>query len=108
MLTAFSETPVVILVGNPGCIQIHSGLTGLTGPWINIMDPRFNLHLPGDRIAEVWHVVKPTATGPAVSIKDFDAEGELSLQIFAYRKDRCGDVWNALVEGLPHLAGVSA
>ena len=72
------------------------------------MDPRFNLHLPDDRIAEVWHVVKPTATGPAVSVEAFDAEGELSLQIFAYRKDRCGDVWNALVEGLPHLAGVSA
>jgi len=72
------------------------------------MDPRFNLHLRGDRIAEVWYVVKLTATGPAVAIKAFDAEGELSLQLSAYREDRCGGVWNALVKGLPHLAGVSA
>ncbi len=110
-LAAFSEIPVMIFVGNAGCIQIHSGLIGKTvmmGPWINIMDPRFNLHLRGDRIAEVWHVVKPTATGPAVSIEAFDGDGELILQIFAYRKDRSGDAWNALVEGLPHLEAVSA
>ncbi|MCW1920324.1 hemin-degrading factor [Rhodobacter sp. KR11] len=105
-LAAFSEIPVMIFVGNAGCIQIHSGLVGKTvmmGPWLNIMDPRFNLHLRADRIAEVWHVVKPTATGPAVSIEAFDAEGELILQIFAYRKDRPGDAWNALVDALPHL-----
>ena len=105
-LAAFSEIPVMIFVGNAGCIQIHSGLVGKTvmmGPWLNIMDPRFNLHLRADRIAEVWHVVKPTATGPAVSIEAFDAEGELILQIFAYRKDRTGDAWNAMVEALPHL-----
>ncbi|NBZ86464.1 hemin-degrading factor [Stagnihabitans tardus] len=105
-LAAFSEIPVMIFVGNAGCIQIHSGPIGKTtlmGPWINIMDPRFNLHLRGDRIAEVWHVVKPTATGPAVSIEAFDADGELILQIFAYRKDRTGEAWNAMVEALPHL-----
>jgi len=110
-LAAFSEIPVMIFVGNPGCIQIHSGLIGKTslmGPWINIMDPRFNLHLRGDRIAEVWHVVKPTATGPAVSVEAFDDGGELILQIFAYRKDRSGDAWTALVEGLQHLEGVPA
>ena len=103
-LAAFSEIPVMIFVGNAGCIQIHSGLIGKTvtmGPWANIMDPRFNLHLRADRIAEVWHVVKPTATGPAVSIEAFDAEGELILQVFAYRKDRPGDAWNALVAALP-------
>ena len=110
-MAAFSEIPVMIFVGNAGCIQIHSGLIGKTvvmGPWINIMDPRFNLHLRGDKIAEVWHVTKPTATGPAVSIEAFDTEGELILQIFASRKDRTGDAWNALVEGLPHLEEVSA
>lgn len=105
-LAAFSEVPVMIFVGNAGCIQIHSGVIGKTslmGPWINIMDPRFNLHLRGDRIVEVWHVVKPTATSPAVSIEAFDAEGGLILQIFANRKERSGEAWNALVEGLPHL-----
>lgn len=103
-LAARSAVPVMIFVGNMGCIQIHSGpIGGITpmGPWINIMDPRFNLHLRADRIAEVWHVVKPTATGDAVSVEAFDAAGELILQIFAYRKDRPGDVWNQLVAALP-------
>jgi len=105
-LAAGSAVPIMIFVGNMGCIQIHGGLIEKIvpmGPWINVMDPRFNLHLRGDHIAEVWHVEKPTATGKAVSIEAFDAAGMLILQIFAYRKNNTGEVWNALVEALPHL-----
>lgn len=104
-LAARSEVPVMVFTGNLGCIQIHSGLIRNIvpmGPWINVMDPRFNLHLRTDLIAEAWHVIKPTATGDAVSVEAFDAAGELIVQIFAYRKDRSGDVWNALVAALPH------
>ncbi len=53
-------------------------------------------------------MVKPTATGPAVSIEAFDAEGELIAQIFAYSKDRSGDAWNAVVAALPQLEEVTA
>ena len=103
-LAARAQVPVMVFVCNAGCIQIHSGLIGGVtpmGPWINVMDPRFNLHLRGDRIAEVWQVVKPTATGDAVSVEAFDAQGGLILQVFACRKDRPGDVWNRLVDALP-------
>ena len=105
--------PIMIFVGNMGCIQIHGGLIEklvTMGPWINVMDPRFNLHLRADHIAEVWAVTKPTRTGDAVSVEAFDAEGSLILQIFAYRKDVPGDVWNALVADLPgrNLAGEAA
>jgi hypothetical protein len=43
--------PVMIFVGNMGCIQIHGGPVEKIvpmGPWINVMDPRFNLHLRAD------------------------------------------------------------
>lgn len=105
-LAAAQQVPVMIFVGNMGCIQIHGGPVEKIvpmGPWINVMDPRFNLHLRADRIAEVWAVTKPTETGPAISVEAFDAEGGLILQIFGYRKDTPAEPWNALVAGLPRL-----
>ncbi|MBL8561866.1 MAG: hemin-degrading factor [Gemmobacter sp.] len=104
---AEGAVPVMIFVGNMGCIQIHGGLIENLvpmGPWINVMDPRFNLHLRADHIAEVWAVTKPTRSGDAVSVEAFDAEGSLILQIFAYRKNQSGEAWNALVAGLPGAA----
>lgn len=96
--------PVMIFVSNMGCIQIHGGLIEKLvpmGPWINVMDPRFNLHLRADHIAEAWAVRKPTRTGDAVSVEAFDAEGALILQIFAWRKDVPAEPWNDLVNTLP-------
>lgn len=101
---ADAAIPVMIFVGNAGCIQIHGGpITKIVpmGPWINVMDPRFNLHLRADHIAEVWCVTKPTKTGDAVSIEAFDAEGALILQIFGYRKDTDPAAWDALCASLP-------
>jgi putative hemin transport protein len=108
---AEEKVPVMIFVGNQGCIQIHGGPIEKIvpmGPWINVMDPRFNLHLRGDHIAEVWLVTKPTRTGNAVSVEAFTAEGALILQIFGYRKDTPAEPWNALAASLPRLAKVTA
>lgn len=96
--------PLMIFVGNAGCIQIHSGPVERIvpmGPWINVMDPRFNLHLRADHIAEVWCVTKPTQRGPAVSIEAFDAQGGLILQIFGDRKAAPPVAWEALCQSLP-------
>jgi putative hemin transport protein len=108
---AEGKVPVMIFVGNAGCIQIHGGPIERIvpmGPWINVMDPRFNLHLRTDHIAEVWRVTKPTRTGPAVSIEAFDSEGGLILQIFGYRKNTAPDAWNALAQDLAGLDAVTA
>jgi len=81
---------IMLFVGNRGCIQIHSGPIGTLhpmGPWQNVMDPEFNLHLRADHIAEVWAVEKPTQRGPALSVEAFDAEGRLILQGFPVPKD---------------------
>ncbi|MGQ0565835.1 MAG: ChuX/HutX family heme-like substrate-binding protein [Gemmobacter sp.] len=108
---AEGKVPVMIFVGNQGCIQIHGGPIERIvpmGPWINVLDPRFNLHLRTHHVAEVWRVTKPTKTGPAISVEAFDRDGGLILQIFGYRKDTPADAWNALVHGLPAMVEVTA
>ncbi|WP_054008336.1 hemin-degrading factor [Cypionkella psychrotolerans] len=103
---ADQKIPLMIFVGNAGCIQIHGGPIEKVvpmGPWINVMDPRFNLHLRGDHISEVWRVTKPTQRGDAISVEAFDAEGGLILQIFGYRKDAPPLAWDAFVMALPVL-----
>lgn len=97
---------VMLFVGNPGCIQIHSGAIGPlrpSGPWLNILDSRFNLHLRADHVAEVWAVRKPTRQGAALSVEAFDKQGALILQGFGLRPGMGGDAgaWADLVEGLP-------
>ena len=100
---------VMVFVGNQGCIEIHSGpIHSLKpmGPWLNVLDPGFNLHLRADHVAEVWAVDKPTKRGPAISVEAFDAEGALIFQCFGQRPEKGGDAaaWAALVEGLPVAA----
>lgn len=104
---------VMMFVGNQGCIEIHSGYFDSLrpmGPWLNVMDPRFNLHLRGDHVAEVWAVEKPTKRGPAISVEAFDAEGALIFQCFGLRPEKGGDAeqWAGLVAGLPALAEAAA
>lgn len=108
---ARDDIPVMIFVGNAGCIGIHGGPIHKVvpmGPWINVMDPRFNLHLRGDHIAEVWAVEKPTRRGPAISVEAFDGDGGLILQIFGYRKDAPPAAWDAMVATLPGAPGTPA
>ena len=103
---AADSIPVMIFVGNAGCIQIHGGLIEKIvpmGPWINVMDPRFNLHLRADHIAEAYCVAKPTKRGTVHSVEAFDKDGALILQIFGYRKDAAPVAWDALTAGLPRL-----
>lgn len=103
--SAAEALKIMIFVGNEGCIQIHSGPVqriAPMGPWQNVLDPRFNLHLRADHIAEVWRVIKPTKRGPAVSVEAFDAEGRLILQMFGKRAEADTDTsgWDLMTEGL--------
>lgn len=104
---------VMIFVGNRGCIQIHTGPIHTLkpmGPWQNVMDPGFNLHLRFDKMAEIWAVEKPTQRGPAVSVEAFDAEGGLIFQVFGVGKEGRDSrpEWGRIVEALPTLEEVSA
>ena len=89
-LSANEELPIMCFVGSRGCIQIHSGPISNVkpmGPWQNVMDPRFNLHLRRDQVAEVWAVDKPTQRGTATSVEAFDAHGTLLFQVFGVPKE---------------------
>jgi putative hemin transport protein len=102
---AANGTPIMVFVGNPGVIQIHGGpikRVALMGPWLNVLDPRFNLHLREDAIAEAWAVRKPTVDGLVSSLELYAADGELIAQFFGQRKpgqpERCA--WRQLLDGL--------
>lgn len=108
-----SGVEVMVFVGNRGCIQIHSGPIRRVepmGPWQNVLDPGFNLHLRADRIAELWAVKKPTQRGPAVSVEAFNAEGGLIFQVFGVGKEGRDNrpAWNTLVDALPGAEEVTA
>ena len=97
--------PVMIFVGNPGCVQIHSGVVHrveVVGPWLNVLDPAFNLHLREDRIAGAWIVRKPSVNGDIHSLELYDAAGTVFCQIFGQRLagERERADWRALATGI--------
>jgi putative hemin transport protein len=105
---AGSGLPIMCFVGNDGCIQIHSGpVTNIRemGPWINVMDPGFHLHLRQDHIRHAWVVRKPNRDGRVTSVEAYDAEGRMIIQFFGKRKEGQGEraEWRELAEGLPRL-----
>ena len=100
---------VILFVGNKGNIQIHWGTLDtikVMGPWLNVLDPMFNLHLRGDHIAETYVVEKPTKRGPAISLEAFDADGGLIFQCFGQRTDD-DDLtqWVDILAALPSYQG---
>ena len=95
-------------VGSAGCIQIHSGpikKVAPMGPWINIMDETFHLHLRLDHVHELWAVRKPTKDGHVTSIEAYDANNELIIQFFGQRHEgeTERDDWRLLAENLPRI-----
>jgi putative hemin transport protein len=98
-------TPIMVFVGNPGMLQIHSGPIQKVvsiGSWINVMDPRFNLHLRSDSVAQAWLVRKPTVDGIVTSVELFNDTGEAIAMFFGERKPGNPELsaWRALVDEL--------
>jgi putative hemin transport protein len=107
-----SRQNVTLFVGNRANIQIHWGpleTIKVMGPWLNVLDPMFNLHLRADHISETYVVVKPTKRGPAISIECFDAEGGLIFQCFGQRTDQDDlSQWAEILDALPTYLPVSS
>lgn len=102
---ASSGTPIMVFVGNPGMIQIHTGPVKkvvVMGPWLNVLDPGFNLHLREDHIASAWVVRKPTSDGLVTSLELFDAQGDTIAMFFGERKPGRPELcaWRELIDGL--------
>lgn len=105
--------PIMCFVGNRGCIQIHSGPVKSIkpmGPWINVLDETFHLHLRTDHIDEVWAVRKPTKDGHVTSLEVYGADGNMIIQFFGKRHEGEGerDDWRFLAENLPRIPSPTA
>lgn len=97
--------PIMVFVGNPGMIQIHTGkVENLKpmGPWFNVLDEAFNLHLREDHIGSAWVVWKPTEDGTVTSLELFDKDGTLIATLFGKRKPGVPEdtAWREIVNGL--------
>ena len=100
-----SELPIMCFVSNRGMIQIYTGRVKnivIRGPWLNVLDPAFNLHLNMDDVNGVWVVNKPTADGWVTSLEAFNKYGELIVQFFGARKPSIPELpqWRMLMKSL--------
>ncbi|MCU0931059.1 MAG: hemin-degrading factor [Serpentinimonas sp.] len=114
---AFDDTPIMVFVGSPGCIQIHTGPVRRVEPmevqgktWLNVLDPGFNLHLREDLLGEVWVVEKPTADGVVTSLEAFDQHGAAMAMFFGARKPGQAELqaWRHILAHLPTLEADAA
>lgn len=99
------KIPIMCFVGNQGGIQIHSGVINKVkamGPWLNILDTEFNLHLLDTNIAASWLVRKPTVDGIITALELYDTEGRQVAQFFGQRKEGQAENthWQRLAESV--------
>lgn len=100
---AADKVPIMIFVGNPGMIQIHSGkvenVVDARG-WLNVLDPELNVHIREEAITQAWIVRKPTTDGMVTALECYDAKGEQLIQLFGERKPGIPELasWQELVQ----------
>lgn len=99
------QLAIMVFVGSPGVIQIHSGSVSIvkaSGPWINVLDDGFNLHVREDQIASAWVVRKPTRGGVVLSLELYDDQGETIALLFAKRKEgqAASEAWQTVLATL--------
>ncbi len=102
---AADALPIMVFVGNRGCIQIHTGpvrTLRAAGPWFNVLDPEFSLHLRETAIDTAWVVHKPTDDGVVTSLELFDRAGGQIATLFGRRKPGLPEDphWRAILAGL--------
>ncbi len=107
-LAASEELPVMCFVASSGVTQIHCGrITNIKemGPWINVLDPTFHLHLRLDHVKEVWAVRKPVEGGHVTSLEAYDDNQQQIIQFFGLRRSNEAERedWRFLIENLPRI-----
>lgn len=103
---ADSGLPIMCFVRGPGCVQVHSGpvqtIKRARG-WLNILDPRFNLHLKDDAIDRCYAVSK-VSTEKGLNITSLDClarDGSTICQFFPVRAEGAEEpqAWLTLIDG---------
>ncbi len=104
---AAGKVPIMVFVGSPGCIQIHTGpvekIKRFGGTWLNVLDEKFNFHLNEALATSAWVVRKATKDGQVTSLELFDSAGENLVLFFGKRKPGEAEdpAWRAIVAELP-------
>jgi putative hemin transport protein len=72
------------------------------GDWLNVLDPKFNLHLATEAIDRAYVVRKPTSDGIVTSLELYTSEGELITYFFGARKPGKPELseWTEIAESL--------
>lgn len=108
--SAADAEPLMVFVGNTGCIQIFSGTVSrivVMDEWLNVLDPAFNLHARTTGFAHAFVVRKPTDRGLVWSLEIYAEDGTTLCQVFGQRtEDRSQRAsWHALLADLETPAG---
>lgn len=104
---AASSVPIMVFIGNRGCLQIHTGavqnIKMLGTEWLNVLDADFNMHLRLPAISSAWVVRKPTTDGIVTSLEVFDTGGSQLATFFGKRKpgEPEDPAWRGVTQGLP-------
>jgi Putative heme degradation protein len=110
---AAGNVPFMVFVGNPGCIQIHTGAVGNVverDGWTNVMDPNFTLHVKNAEIASAWVVRKPSRDCAITTLELYDVRGENCAILCGQRapsEPERAD-WVGLLDGLPSVGAAAA
>jgi len=109
---AESGLPIMVFVSNAAAVQIHTGPVKTLkriGPWFNVLDPGFNLHLLDGGIASAWVVRKPTRDGHITSLEIFDSADNQIGWVFGDRERNQPERedWRTLLAGMPRLDGAA-
>lgn len=105
-LVAEQHLPIMIFGMNQGAVQSYAGfITNLVtyGPWFNILDSDFNIHLMQNAIGQVWHLSKPSQDGPinTISVLDHQHEEIMVITDRRLRGERESGIWHSLISSLP-------
>jgi len=103
---AETGTPIMVFVANPALVQIYIGKVNKVVPlhgWLNVLDPKFNLHLRPDAVQSAWVVRKPTPDDTVTSLELYDESGELIVTFFGERHEgeKEQTAWRAILDALP-------
>lgn len=101
-----SDTPIMVFIGNRGCLQIHTGpvknIKMFGEEWLNVLDDEFNMHLRDTAIKSAWIVKKPTVDGDVTSLELYDEKGDNIVIFFGKRKpgEPEDEAWRKIVAEL--------
>jgi len=100
-------------VNNEGCVQISTGKlqqVESSPGCLQLVEDDSRTVIALEKIAEVWHVSKPTENGMAHSLELYDAEGNALAYLFGSRKsgEEAVEKWKNRLAALAVIGGDAA